>query len=86
MSNLRNFSTFISLLCFPKKRLQVDVSYTVNFSFFWINRYTGATIHFVDENYDTGRILAQQVVPVFATDTAEVLAARVLQEVLRFIF
>ncbi|XP_021893668.1 phosphoribosylglycinamide formyltransferase, chloroplastic isoform X1 [Carica papaya] len=43
-------------------------------------RYTGATIHFVDENYDTGRILAQQVVPVFATDTAEVLAARVLQE------
>ncbi|KAL1805873.1 hypothetical protein ACET3Z_028941 [Daucus carota] len=43
-------------------------------------RYSGPTIHFVDEHYDTGRILAQRVVPVLATDTAEELAARVLQE------
>ncbi|KAF8041973.1 hypothetical protein BT93_A0542 [Corymbia citriodora subsp. variegata] len=43
-------------------------------------RYSGPTIHFVDEHYDTGRILAQRVVPVLATDNAEELAARVLKE------
>ncbi|WJX16510.1 Phosphoribosylglycinamide formyltransferase (GART) [Trifolium repens] len=43
-------------------------------------RFSGPTIHFVDEHYDTGRILAQRVVPVFANDTAEELAARVLRE------
>ncbi|KAL0300871.1 UNVERIFIED_CONTAM: Phosphoribosylglycinamide formyltransferase, chloroplastic [Sesamum radiatum] len=43
-------------------------------------RYSGPTIHYVDEQYDTGRILAQRVVPVLANDTAEELAARVLHE------
>ncbi|KAL0918202.1 hypothetical protein M5K25_010196 [Dendrobium thyrsiflorum] len=43
-------------------------------------RYSGPTVHFVDEHYDTGRILAQKVVPVLANDTAEQLAARVLCE------
>ncbi|CAI9787856.1 unnamed protein product [Fraxinus pennsylvanica] len=43
-------------------------------------RYSGPTIHYVDEHYDTGRILAQRVVPVLANDTAEELAARVLHE------
>ncbi|KAK2992234.1 hypothetical protein RJ640_005721 [Escallonia rubra] len=38
--------------------------------------YYGPTIHFVDENYDTGRILAQRVVHVLPNDTAEELAAR----------
>ncbi|XP_011095973.1 phosphoribosylglycinamide formyltransferase, chloroplastic isoform X2 [Sesamum indicum] len=43
-------------------------------------RYSGPTIHYVDEQYDTGCILAQRVVPVLAKDTAEELAARVLHE------
>ncbi|RYR53750.1 hypothetical protein Ahy_A06g028977 isoform B [Arachis hypogaea] len=43
-------------------------------------RYSGPTIHFVDEHYDTGRILAQRAVPVLANDTAEELASRVLKE------
>ncbi|XP_020571897.1 phosphoribosylglycinamide formyltransferase, chloroplastic [Phalaenopsis equestris] len=43
-------------------------------------RYSGPTVHFVDENYDTGRILAQRVVRVLANDTAEQLAERVLRE------
>lgn len=47
-------------------------------------RYSGPTVHFVDEHYDTGRILAQRVVPVLANDTAEELAARVLLEVMYF--
>jgi formyltetrahydrofolate-dependent phosphoribosylglycinamide formyltransferase len=40
---------------------------------------TGPTIHFVDEEYDTGAILAQWPVPVMAGDTPETLAARVLK-------
>ncbi|KAL8542532.1 hypothetical protein ACS0TY_003411 [Phlomoides rotata] len=46
-------------------------------------RYSGPSIHYVDEHYDTGCILAQRVVPVLAKDTAEDLAARVLHEVLK---
>ena len=40
---------------------------------------SGATVHLVDEEYDRGRILAQRRVPVEAGDTAEQLAARVLE-------
>ena len=52
------------------------------FFFSVLVRFSGPTIHFVDEHYDTGRILAQRVVPVLANDTAEELAARVLKEVM----
>jgi phosphoribosylglycinamide formyltransferase-1 len=38
---------------------------------------SGATIHVVDSEYDTGRIVAQRRVPVQPGDTAETLAARV---------
>lgn len=41
-------------------------------------RVTGATVHFVDEEYDRGPIIAQWPVPVLPTDTAESLAHRVL--------
>lgn len=40
---------------------------------------TGVTVHFVDEHYDQGPIIAQWPVPVFASDTPEMLAARVLR-------
>ncbi|KXZ53210.1 hypothetical protein GPECTOR_7g1103 [Gonium pectorale] len=43
-------------------------------------RFSGPTVHFVDEEFDTGPILAQRVVPVFPTDTPKQLAARVLRE------
>ena len=41
-------------------------------------RVTGATVHFVDEEYDRGPIVAQWPVPVFAGDSAESVATRVL--------
>ena len=44
-------------------------------------RYSGATVHFVDEEYDTGPILAQAVVPVNPHETPQILAARVLEQV-----
>jgi phosphoribosylglycinamide formyltransferase-1 len=39
---------------------------------------TGITIHVVDEEYDSGRILAQRRVPVRSDDTAATLAGRML--------
>ncbi len=40
---------------------------------------SGATVHFVDEAFDRGAIIAQEKVPVRQGDTAETLAARVLE-------
>jgi phosphoribosylglycinamide formyltransferase-1 len=40
---------------------------------------SGATVHFVDEGADTGKIIRQERVPVYPSDTAETLAARVLE-------
>ncbi len=39
---------------------------------------TGPTVHIVDEEYDSGPIVAQEEVAVNAGDTPEILAARVL--------
>jgi phosphoribosylglycinamide formyltransferase-1 len=40
---------------------------------------TGVTVHFVDQTYDRGPVIAQWPVPVLAGDTAASLAARVLR-------
>jgi len=40
---------------------------------------SGATVHYVDEEYDRGPIIAQWPVPVRAGDTPESLAVRVLE-------
>ncbi len=39
---------------------------------------SGPTVHYVDENYDTGSIILQKEVPVYETDSAEDVAKRVL--------
>jgi phosphoribosylglycinamide formyltransferase-1 len=43
-------------------------------------RFSGCTVHFVDEGLDSGPIIAQAVVPVEDGDTAETLSARILKE------
>jgi phosphoribosylglycinamide formyltransferase-1 len=43
-------------------------------------KYTGCTVHFVNEELDGGPIIAQAVVPVLPEDTPESLAARILAE------
>jgi phosphoribosylglycinamide formyltransferase-1 len=43
-------------------------------------KFSGCTVHFVDEGLDSGPILKQAVVPVFDQDTVESLAARILKE------
>lgn len=40
---------------------------------------SGATVHFVDEGVDTGKIILQRSVPVEPGDTPDTLAARVLK-------
>lgn len=43
-------------------------------------RFSGCTVHFVDEGVDTGPVIMQAVVPVLTEDTAETLAARILEQ------
>jgi phosphoribosylglycinamide formyltransferase-1 len=43
-------------------------------------KFSGCTVHFVDENLDAGPIVAQAVVPIRDDDTPETLAARILAE------
>ena len=43
-------------------------------------RFSGCTVHFLDEGVDTGPIIVQAVVPVQEDDTEETLSARILKE------
>ena len=43
-------------------------------------RFSGCTVHFVNEECDEGPIIIQAVVPVFPDDTGEALAARILEQ------
>jgi len=43
-------------------------------------KISGCTVHFVDENLDSGPIVLQTAVPVRDDDTAETLSARILKE------
>ena len=43
-------------------------------------RFSGCTVHFVNDECDEGPIIIQAVVPVFADDTEEKLAARIGKE------
>jgi len=43
-------------------------------------RFSGCTVHFLDEGVDTGPVIVQAVVPVYEDDTEESLAGRILKE------
>jgi phosphoribosylglycinamide formyltransferase-1 len=43
-------------------------------------KFSGCTVHFVDEGMDTGPIIIQAVVPVRDDDTEKTLGARILRE------
>jgi phosphoribosylglycinamide formyltransferase-1 len=43
-------------------------------------KFSGCTVHIVNEGMDSGPIVCQAVVPVLDDDTAETLAARILKE------
>ena len=43
-------------------------------------KFSGCTVHFVEEGLDSGPIISQAAVPVLAEDTVESLSARILKE------
>ena len=43
-------------------------------------KFSGCTVHIVDEGVDTGPIVCQAAVPVLDNDTVETLSARILKE------
>jgi len=43
-------------------------------------KWTGCTVHFVDDTLDGGPIIAQRIVPVLDDDNEETLAARILEQ------
>lgn len=43
-------------------------------------KISGATVHFVNENYDEGPIILQKAVDVLPDDTAEILQKRIMKE------
>ena len=43
-------------------------------------KFSGCTVHLVDETLDGGPIIAQRVVPVHEGDTVEALSARILEQ------
>jgi phosphoribosylglycinamide formyltransferase-1 len=43
-------------------------------------KFTGCTVHFVDDTLDGGPIIAQTVVPILDDDTPETVAARILKQ------
>ncbi len=72
---------------FPDKILNVHPSLLPSFKGFDAQRqaieygvkFSGCTVHFVDESLDNGAIIAQTVVEVKDDDTMETLAARILE-------
>ena len=61
------------LPAFPGKDAQAQaIAYGV--------RISGCTVHFVDEQVDSGPIVLQAAVPVLQEDTPETLAARILEQ------
>ena len=43
-------------------------------------KFSGCTVHFVDEGMDTGPIIIQAVVPILDNDTEDTLSARILTQ------
>jgi phosphoribosylglycinamide formyltransferase 1 len=43
-------------------------------------KWSGCTVHFVDETLDGGPIVAQSIVPVWEEDSEEILSARILEQ------
>jgi phosphoribosylglycinamide formyltransferase-1 len=76
------------LKAFPKKIINIHPALLPSFpgihgqkkAFEYGVKFSGCTVHFVDEGIDSGPIIIQSVVPVFEDDTEESLAGRILKE------
>jgi phosphoribosylglycinamide formyltransferase-1 len=76
------------LRAFPQKVINIHPALLPSFpgthgqkkAFDYGVKFSGCTVHFVDEGVDTGPIIIQSIVPVYPDDTEEILAARILKE------
>jgi len=76
------------LKAFPQKIINIHPALLPSFpgthgqkdAFEYGVKFSGCTVHFVDEGVDSGPIIIQSVVPVFPEDTRDTLAARILKE------
>lgn len=80
--------TKVLINAFPMKIMNIHPSLLPSFPGLHVQRnaieygakFSGCTVHFVDEGVDTGPIIIQAVVPVLDDDTEESLSARILKE------
>ncbi len=80
--------TPVFLKAFPQKIINIHPALLPSFpgthgpkdAFEYGVKFSGCTVHFVDEGIDTGPIIIQSVVPVLQDDTRETLADRILKE------
>jgi phosphoribosylglycinamide formyltransferase-1 len=78
----------VLLHAYPHKILNIHPALLPSFSGLHAQRqavdygvkYSGCTVHFVDEGMDTGAIIDQVVVPLYHDDTEDDLAERILVE------
>ena len=49
-------------------------------SIFLLRKFSGCTVHFVDEGVDSGPIILQSVVPLYDSDDEETLSQRILEQ------
>jgi phosphoribosylglycinamide formyltransferase-1 len=76
------------LKAFPQKIINIHPALLPSFpgihgqkkAFEYGVKFSGCTVHFVDEGIDSGPIIIQSVVPVLEDDTEESLAGRILKE------
>jgi phosphoribosylglycinamide formyltransferase-1 len=75
------------LRCFPGRVMNIHPALLPSFPGIGVRqkaidygvRFSGCTVHFVDEGVDTGPIIIQAVVPVYSDDSEEVLKERILK-------
>lgn len=78
----------IVINAFPMRIMNIHPSLLPSFTGLDVHRkaldygvkFSGCTVHFVDEGLDTGPIIIQAAVPVLENDTPESLAKRILEE------
>jgi phosphoribosylglycinamide formyltransferase-1 len=88
MAGFMRVLTPLFLKAFPMKVINIHPAILPSFqglhgqqkAFDYGVKFSGCTVHFADEGVDTGPIIIQAVVPVYDTDTADALAARILKE------
>jgi phosphoribosylglycinamide formyltransferase-1 len=88
LAGFMRIMTSVFLRAFPGKVINIHPALLPSFpgthgqkqAFDYGVKFSGCTVHLVDEGVDTGPIIIQSVVPVLDDDTEETLAARILKE------